>query len=190
MFAAIICYALLATFIVLERALRRGPAATALDATRFDRGTTRAIGVAFLACLLSVLLAPLLSGLGWGRFGGATTAWAGVVAMTLGISFRVWANQTLGASYTRTLKTIHGQSLRSNGPYRVVRHPGYAGALLMWLGAGVALRNWMALVAMACFLGWAYRSRMNAEEEMLLANFGEEYRAYRRGTWRIIPFIY
>jgi len=59
----------------------------------------------------------------------------------------------------------------------------------MWLGAGLALRNWIALVLMVGFLGWAYRRRINAEEEMLLTNIGKEYREYSR-TWRIIPFIY
>jgi protein-S-isoprenylcysteine O-methyltransferase Ste14 len=155
MFAAFICYCLLATFFVLERALRRGSAASALDSTPLDRGTTRAIGLAFLACVILVLIAPLLSRLGLGQFGSPTTAWAGVAAMILGIALRVWANQTLGTSYTRRLKTVQGQSIISTGPYRVLRHPGYAGVMLMWLGAGVALRNWIALVSMALFLGWA-----------------------------------
>ena len=110
--------------------------------------------------------------------------------MILGISLRVWANQTLGASYTRTLRTVPGQAIVSAGPYRVLRHPGYAGVLLMWFGAGVALRNWIALIVMAPLLGWAYLRRMNAEEEMLLRETGEAYRNYTRRTWRIIPFIY
>ena len=110
--------------------------------------------------------------------------------MILGISLRVWANRTLGASYTRTLKTVQGQSIVSNGPYRVLRHPGYAGVLMMWLGAGVALRNWIALVFMVLFLGRAYLRRMKAEEEMLLTSIGETYRDYSRRTWRVIPFIY
>jgi protein-S-isoprenylcysteine O-methyltransferase Ste14 len=190
MFAVIVCYALLATFLLLERALRRGAAATALDATPFDRGTTRAIGISFFACLLCVLLAPLLSWLGWGRFGGAATAWWGILAMTLGLSLRVWANQTLGAFYTRTLKAARGQPVVSGGPYRLLRHPGYAGVILMWLGAGVAVRNWFALGVIALVLAWAYRRRIHAEEEMLLMTIGAEYGDYRRRTWRIIPPIY
>jgi protein-S-isoprenylcysteine O-methyltransferase len=177
-------------FFVLEGALRRGAAAKTLDSTPFDRGTTRSIGLAFLSCVISVVIAPLLSHLGLGEFGGPTTAWAGIAAMILGISLCVWANQTLGGSYTRTLKTVEGQAVISKGPYRVLRHPGYTGVLLMWFGAGVALRNWIALVLMAFFLGWAYRRRMNAEEEMLLTSIGDEYREYSRHTWRIIPLIY
>ena len=89
---------MLATFFVLERALRHGAAAKTVDPTPFDRGTTRAVGLAFLSCLLSVLIAPLLSRLGLGQFGSPTTDWAGVGGVILGISLRVWANQTLGAS--------------------------------------------------------------------------------------------
>ncbi len=188
--ATLVCYCLLATFFVVERALRQGAEAQTLDSTPFDRGTTRAIGFAFLSSLIAVLIAPFLSWWGWGRFGGAGVAWAGVAAMVLGISLRIWANKTLAAAYTRTLKTVQGQSVVSNGPYRVLRHPGYAGVLLMWLGAGVALRNWLVLLFMALTLGGAYRKRMTAEEEMLLANLGDPYREYRRRTWRIIPFVY
>jgi protein-S-isoprenylcysteine O-methyltransferase Ste14 len=189
-FRLVVCYALLATFLVLERVFRRGSAAKALDSTPFDRGTTGAIGLAFLACLALVLIAPLLSRLGVGTFNGHTLPWAGIVGMVLGIGLRFWANETLGGAYTRTLRTVPGQSVISGGPYRVLRHPGYAGVLLMWLGAALALGNWIALVAMALVLGWAYGRRMNAEEEMLLASLGEEYRAYRRRTWRIVPFTY
>ena len=190
MLTAIICYALLAVFFVLEHALRRGAEAQSLDSTAYDRKTTRAVGYAFLSCLLSVLTAPFLSRQGLCKFGTSAVAWAGVVSMILGISLRVWANQTLGASYTRTLRTVPGQAIVSAGPYRVLRHPGYAGVLLMWFGAGVALRNWIALIVMAPLLGWAYLRRMNAEEEMLLRETGEAYRNYTRRTWRIIPFIY
>jgi hypothetical protein len=102
---------MLATFFVLEQALRRGTAAKTLDVTPFDRGTTRAIGLAFLSCALSVMVAPLLTHLGLGEFGNPTTAWAGVAGMIFGISLRVWANQTLGSSYTRTLKTVQGSRL-------------------------------------------------------------------------------
>lgn len=189
-FSVVMCYALLATFFLLERVFRRGLAAKALDSTPFDRGTTRAIGLAFLGCLVLVLIAPFLSRVGLGKLDGAPLAWAGIAGMVLGMSLRFWANRTLGAAYTRTLRTVPGQSVVSNGPYRVLRHPGYAGVLLMWLGSGVALKNWIALVTMGLVLGWAYRRRMNAEEEMLLATLGEEYRAYTRRSWRIVPLVY
>jgi protein-S-isoprenylcysteine O-methyltransferase Ste14 len=33
-------------------------------------------------------------------------------------------------------------------------------------------------------------ARMNAEEALLESEFGEQYAAYRRRTWRLIPGIY
>jgi protein-S-isoprenylcysteine O-methyltransferase Ste14 len=188
--AAISCYALLATFLVLERLFRRGAAAKSLDATPTDRGTTRVIGLAFLSSLLLVLSAPFFSRLGWGNVNCPTVAWAGIAMMIVGIGLRFWANYTLGAVYTRTLKTAPGQAVVSSGPYRVLRHPGYAGVLLMWLGAGLALQNWIVLVAVALVTGRAYRRRMNAEEQMLLGSLGEAYREYRGRTWRVVPFVY
>lgn len=140
--------------------------------------------------MVLLLIAPFLSHVGLGKVDGLALAWARIAGMVLGISLRVWANHTLGAAYTRTLRIVPGHSVVSDGLYRVLRHPGYGGMLLMWLGAGFALRNWIALVGMALVLGWAYGRRMNAEEEMLLASLGEEYRAYTRRTWRIVPFVY
>jgi protein-S-isoprenylcysteine O-methyltransferase Ste14 len=190
LFAAISSYALLATFLILEGVFRRGTAAKALDATPADRGTTRRIGLAFLAAVLLVLIAPFLSGLGPGKLTNPTLAWAGVAAMILGICLRFWANSTLGAAYTRTLRTTPDQVVVSSGPYRVLRHPGYAGVLLMWLGAGLAVQNWIVLVAVALVTGWAYGRRMRAEEAMLLGSLGQAYREYSGRTWRVVPFVY
>ena len=148
------------------------------------------LGLAFLAGVLVVAGAPFLSRLGWGRWGTPALGWVGVAGMILGIGLRFWANQTLGAAYTRTLKILPGQAVISRGPYGVLRHPGYAGVLLMWLGAGLALENWIALVTIAFVFAWAYRRRMNAEEAMLLARLGDAYREYRRHTWRVVPFVY
>jgi protein-S-isoprenylcysteine O-methyltransferase Ste14 len=188
--AAISCYAILATFLVLERLFRHGAAAKSLDASPTDRGTTRVIGLAFLSSLLLLLCAPFFSRLGWGSMNRPMVAWAGIAMMIVGICLRFWANYTLGAAYTRTLKTTHGQAVVSSGPYRLLRHPGYAGVLLMWLGAGLALQNWIVLVGVALVTGWAYGRRMNAEEEMLLGSLGEAYREYSGRTWRVIPFVY
>lgn len=184
------CYALLVAFLVLERRFREGSEAKALELTAADRGTTPALGIAFLTGLVLVVSAPLWSHLGWGRWGSLTLAWAGVATMVVGIGLRFWASQVLGAAYTRTLKTLPGQAVISRGPYRVLRHPGYAGVLLMWVGAGLALRNWLVLACLCLVFGWAYGRRMNVEEEMLLASLGEAYRDYRGNTWRIIPFVY
>jgi len=43
----------------------------------------------------------------------------------------------LGRFFTRTLRVTGEQRVVSDGPYRVVRHPGYLGDILMWTGAAL-----------------------------------------------------
>ena len=44
------------------------------------------------------------------------------------------------------IQTDRGHHLITSGPYRYVRHPGYAGALLLFLGGGLTLGSWLALL--------------------------------------------
>ena len=61
-----------------------------------------------------------------------SVAAAGVVLQLTGIGIRAWSMRTLGRAYTRTLRTEGGQPVIDDGPYRLVRHPGYLGSLLIW----------------------------------------------------------
>jgi protein-S-isoprenylcysteine O-methyltransferase len=76
------------------------------------------------------------------------------------------------------------------GPYRWLRHPSYAGALLAFLGLGLCLHNWAALAAVVVPVSVVFWRRMRIEEAALLGTFGERYRDYMRRTRRLIPFIY
>src|SRR5215211_2591513 len=68
---------------------------------------------------------------------------AGVVVMWLGLALRVWAIAALGGSFRTTVEVEPGQAVVSNGPYRWIRHPSYAGLLLIVAGLGAALGNWL-----------------------------------------------
>jgi protein-S-isoprenylcysteine O-methyltransferase Ste14 len=110
--------------------------------------------------------------------------------MVGGLVLRVWAVRVLGAFYTRTLRTNAGQRIVAEGPYRLVRHPGYLGVLLLWLGAGLSTANWIAAATNMGFMVRAYRGRIQTEEAMLAATFGDDYARYAGRTWRLIPFVY
>jgi len=96
----------------------------------------------------------------------------------------------LGALYTRTLQIQPDQRVITDGPYRVIRHPGYAGTLLLWIGATLATTNWPAIVVATPVIISAYVYRIHCEEAMLASTFGEQYGIYRAHTWKLIPFVY
>ena len=186
-----LAYVLLGVFLTIERRLRQGQAAQSLEAGQFDRKSTRVIGGSLLISVLGVLLAPGLNLLRRGRTTLPPAAgWLGLGFMVGGISLRAWANTTLGAFYTRTLRVTADQQLIEQGPYRLLRHPGYSGSLLLWLGAGLATANGFVTAIIALVTGGAYVYRVRSEEAMLAQTFGAAYQAYRRRTWKLLPFIY
>jgi len=186
-----LAYLLLGVFFTLERRLRKGQLAQSLETSAFDRESTRVVGGALLISLLSMLLAPGLNLIRRGRTSISPAAgWLGLGLMVSGIGLRAWANATLGAFHTRTLRVTEDQQLIERGPYRLLRHPGYSGSLLLWLGAGLATMNGLVTTVIAIATGSAYLYRVRAEEAMLAQNFGAAYQDYRQRSWKIIPFVY
>src|SRR5690349_15122880 len=111
-----LAYVLLGVFLTIERRLRQGQAAQSLEAGQFDRKSTRVIGGSLLISVLGVLLAPGLNLLQRGRTTLPPAAgWLGLGFMVSGIGLRAWANTTLGAFYTRTLRVTADQQLIEQG---------------------------------------------------------------------------
>ncbi len=190
MITTVIAYLLVVVFFVLEGRVRQGQAAKSFEAGQHDRGSTRYIGAAFGLSILVLLLASLLNLLKLADLIPPGVAWAGLVLAAGGLGLRLWAPLVLGRFYTRTLRTDEQQMVVDEGPYRLIRHPGYAGALALWIGAAIATGNLLAVLVIAVSMFAAYVYRIQVEEEMLVATLGQAYREYQRRTKRLIPFIY
>ena len=112
----------------------------------------------------------------------------GAVLLLAGVLLRRYAIAVLGRYHTMDVTTRADQPVIQSGPYRWVRHPSYAGALLSVLGIVLCSTNWLSL---ACLLivasGFAYRIRV--EEQALAADLGPPYRDYMRRTKRLIPRV-
>jgi protein-S-isoprenylcysteine O-methyltransferase Ste14 len=115
--------------------------------------------------------------------------WLGIFLMYAGIALRFYAITVLGAFFTTTVAVAPEQTVVEAGPYRLIRHPSYTGLLLILLGFGLSLTNWLSvLVIMGCALiGFSYRIRV--EEHVLKAHLGQRYQEYMRRTKRLIPFV-
>ncbi|NMO90591.1 isoprenylcysteine carboxylmethyltransferase family protein [Actinomycetospora sp. TBRC 11914] len=113
---------------------------------------------------------------------------AGLAVQAGGIGLRVWAMRTLRGHYARTLRVVDGQPVVRSGPYAAVRHPGYLGVLLLWLGAALTARNALAPVLTTAAVGTAYRHRIEAEEALLRRDLAG-YAEYAVTTRRLVPSI-
>lgn len=172
-------------FVGAERALRRDAASRTMESVADDRGTTRGIGVAYAVGMAAPLL-NLLRVVPLPR----RVQILGPVVMLVGFAVRVWAALSLGRYYTRTLRTAAGQPLVESGPYGLVRHPGYAGDLVMWLGFGLASGNGLVLGLVEVAMWLVYARRITAEETMLTRQLGEGYVRYQDRTARLVPGLY
>jgi protein-S-isoprenylcysteine O-methyltransferase Ste14 len=184
-------YFLVFVYLASDARFRSGDKARSVAADAADRQSTYRLVQAFGVSILLLLLAPLLNYWHFGRAaGGWFPGWVGVGLMVAGIGLRAWSTRVLGRFYTRTLQIDAGHRIVQAGPYWLVRHPGYTGSLLVWIGAGLATSNWVvfALVTLICVIAYIYR--MRSEEAMLVASFGQEYEEYIRRTKRLIPYVY
>lgn len=147
------------------------------------------------------LLAPFLvaslaiAGLDVGRFGwSGEQAWwvhaAGLVVYDAGLLLAVeafLANQFF--SPVVRVQEERGHRLVSSGPYRFVRHPGYAGTLLATLATAPLLGSWWLLVPLAPAVVLLFR-RVVIEERYLRDHL-EGYVDYaRRVRYRLVPWLW
>lgn len=172
-------------FFLSEFFLRRGVTARRWSAGGDDRGTSKSISVAY-AIAVVVLNLPVLQR--WPV--PAWLTWLGLGLAVLGTALRFWSMHVLGGFYTRTLLVAEGQAVVTRGPYARIRHPGYAGALLVWIGAVLALGFGAAATVIALVMLVVYVRRIVVEERMLTARLGEPYRQYQLGTVRLLPGLW
>src|SRR5580693_3545833 len=76
-------------------------------------------------------------------------AWTGLGLFWCGITLRAWSFVTLGRYFTVVVQTSSDQPVITSGPYRVIRHPSYAGIILAVTGGGLFTLNWLSLAILA-----------------------------------------
>ena len=108
----------------------------------------------------------------------------------LGLALRTWAVLTLGNLFTMHIDIQKDHFIVTKGPFRIVRHPSYLGAFIMYLATIVFLHAWFSVIVALLVLPFAFVRRIYYEEELLKGGFGEEYEAYRRRVKRFIPGIW
>jgi protein-S-isoprenylcysteine O-methyltransferase Ste14 len=178
-------YAGLAGFLALEATTRTAGDASSLEASEDDAGTTQLIVNAYAAALASPLVGVVVRT-------PRLPAWvrpAGAALEATGLVLRWWSMSTLKASYSRTLRGAQGDILIDVGPYAVVRHPGYLGSIMTWVGFALTSASGPSIAAATGLLGVAYRRRIAAEEELLVRDL-PGYKEYTQRTSRLIPGIW
>jgi protein-S-isoprenylcysteine O-methyltransferase len=160
------------------------------DSQLADKGSLRLL---WITIMISVFLAYFLSfSVPQASFGAAAAPARilGIVLYTAGLALRWYSIIYLGRFFTVNVAIATDHQLIDAGPYRYVRHPSYTGALMAFLGLGLALANWVSLAILLVPLFSVFARRIRVEEAALLQGLGAQYRLYMDRTKRLIPGVY
>ena len=115
---------------------------------------------------------------------------AATALLVSGLAIRWTAILTLGRSFSTNVAVHATQTVHKTGLFRWVRHPSYAGMLLIFTAIGFSQRNWVSLAIVLVFPTAALLYRIHVEEMALTEAFGEDYVEYTKATKRLVPGIY
>lgn len=154
-----------------------------------DRGSLQVILLAgMVGSIVAFLIAPIPAFM----IVRGQKIWFAVGLLTLlfGSLLRRHCWRMLGQYFTGDVKAATDQPVIERGAYRWVRHPSYTGGILMYLGTGIALTNWLSAAIIAASGAAAYVYRVHVEEQALQVHLGERYQEYMQRTKRFVPFVY
>jgi protein-S-isoprenylcysteine O-methyltransferase Ste14 len=159
------------------------------EAAKSDRGSLMVLRAAYLGGgLVAIIAARALPAAAIQP--ESLAGWLSLIFLWSGIALRLWSFRTLGRYFTFTVQTSSDQPVITKGPYRFVRHPGYAGLLLAVIGLSFLFGNWVSAIGMplAGAAGLVYRIRV--EERALTQALGDTYRDYAAARRRLVPFVW
>lgn len=102
----------------------------------------------------------------------------------------IWARRTLGKFYSGHVSLIEGQQLVQKGPYHFIRHPAYAGYLLITLGLALGYSSLAGFASILFLLMPAVIYRIRVEEKLLAEHFGLKFYEYAAQVARLIPGVW
>ena len=166
---------------LLERRRKAGP-------TKEQRPAQRVIVSLELVSFNAILVVSALDHrLGWSHVPPIVSVIGDVlVALGLYLVLLTFRANTYGGS---SVEVVEGQTVISTGPYAIVRHPMYVGAVIMAAGTPVALGSWWGLLVVLGaipVLAW----RIQDEESLLRSDLAGYIDYARQVRYRLVPFVW
>jgi protein-S-isoprenylcysteine O-methyltransferase Ste14 len=148
----------------------------------------RLLSAAKIGILLGIILQTIIPAFLPIASDPSALAAAGVTLYSLGLLAAIIGRVQLGWNWSDIEKSYvrREHALVEHGLYRYVRHPIYAGDVLLLLGLELALNSWCVLGVMAIAV---YVRRKAIHEEGMLTKALPGYNQYCRRTTRFVPFL-
>ena len=140
--------------------------------------------------LLALVVAGLDQRWGWSPAMSSLLQCAGLVIGSVGYVFSMWA-MTVNKFFALLVRiqTERRHTVVASGPYGFVRHPGYAGGILLFLSTPLILGSWWAFLPMG--LATCSLVMRTAVEDKSLQKGLDGYRNYtHKVPYRLLPFVW
>jgi protein-S-isoprenylcysteine O-methyltransferase Ste14 len=174
-------------YTIRESRMRIGNSAQNMVGGMHDRNSSKLGALLILVCFVCPALFAYLQ---IGNILPEYIQWLGLLILVTGICINLWSVKTLGKFYARTLLIQDNHALINTGPYKLIRHPGYLGAILVGLGLAISSGNIFTLLSIILVEIIFYPYRIYHEEKMLITELGEEYKTYMQKSYRLFPYIF
>jgi len=114
----------------------------------------------------------------------------GIALFVIGLIIRIHSLLTLKQYFTYSVAKVENHKIIETGLYKFIRHPGYLGQLIIFIGISTSISNWLSILVMTIPITLGYLYRIKVEERFMLEQLGEDYLNYQERTKRLIPMIY
>jgi protein-S-isoprenylcysteine O-methyltransferase Ste14 len=112
--------------------------------------------------------------------------WTGFFIGLFSLAFLVWTQATLGKNFSPQLRLQKEHHLVTTGPYARIRHPLYTALSGVGIAFALITASWL-FVLLAVLIIFGLIARVPREEQMMLTEFGDDYRNYMLRTGRFFP---
>ena len=119
-----------------------------------------------------------------------TIATFGLFLILVGFVIRWISILQLKKAFTVDVAIGTDHKLKTNGMYRVIRHPSYLGLFIIMVGFSICMNTIVSFLVVTTLMFIALMYRIYVEEKALSAAFGEDFTAYKSKTKRLIPWIF
>ena len=159
-----------------------------MSTQRFTQQEKTLLGLLFLGMMVIPIIYAATNWLDFANY--TLPTWAGWLGVLLigGAIFVFWrAHADLGLNWSPTLEIREKHELITGGIYGWIRHAMYASQWLWVIAQPLLLQNWIAgFINLIVFIPF-YILRVRAEEQLMLEQFGDQYRSYMQKVGAVFP---
>jgi protein-S-isoprenylcysteine O-methyltransferase Ste14 len=167
---------------LLESRLNIGPKA---EKTRTQRIITALGAPVFVAAIVTMVLDHRF---GWSPpVSGAVSVFGDILAaFGILVYYLVVSSNRYAAA---TVEIVEGQTVVATGLYAIIRHPMYAGAIIVLIGMPLALASWWGFLFLPFFVA-LLAARLLHEEAFLSRNLPGYNEYMQKIRYRLVPHVW